>query len=247
MENKLHNKELAELANMGNDEQHSDLQAHFECLPTGLYYHGVGVDKHGVTFPKPPVRIADPFRIVGRGQSEDEREYRIIEYQRNGRGVKKLAAFPMGLVSRNDGLSYFRENLSICIKDRYKSELWDYVQWDGERTEWQITSRGGWCDESCTAYVLPNGEVIGHAANKVMYTGDNSRKAAYAVSGSLKDMIDGIVSGRLALAPKIMRTNRGSHYLIAKMTVFAYHCGNLHAEELDGDVIAPIMCMDRQW
>lgn len=51
-------------------------------------------------------------------------------------------------------------------------------------------------------------------------------------------MIDGIVSGKLALAPKIMRTNRGSHYLIAKMTVFAYHCGNLHAEELDGDVIA---------
>lgn len=52
-------------------------------------------------------------------------------------------------------------------------------------------------------------------------------------------MIDGIVSGKLALAPKIMRTNRGSHYLIAKMTVFAYrNSNNLRAEELDGDVIA---------
>lgn len=224
MENKLHNKELAELANMGDNEQHSDLKSYFECLPTGLYYHGVGVDKHGITFPKPPVRISDPFRIVGRGQSEDEREYRIIEYQRNGRGVKKLAAFPMGLVSRNDGLSYFRENLSICIKDRYKSELWDYVQWDGERTEWQITSRGGWCDESCTAYVLPNGEVIGHAANKVMYTGDNSRKAAYAVSGSLKEWQD-----------EIARYARGnSRLLLALGVVFAAPLLGVLREESGG-------------
>ncbi|SOD67415.1 hypothetical protein SAMN02746062_00896 [Alysiella filiformis DSM 16848] len=51
-------------------------------------------------------------------------------------------------------------------------------------------------------------------------------------------MIDGIVSGRLVLAPKIMRTNRGSQYLIAKITVFAYRNSNLDVQELDGDVIA---------
>lgn len=223
MENKYQNKELADLANMGNDEQHSDLKPYFECLPTGLYYHGVGVDKHGITFAKPRVRIADPFRIVGRGQS-DEREYRIIEYQRNGRGVKKVAAFPLGLVGRNDGLSYLRENLSICIKDRYKAELWDYVQWDGECTEWQITSRGGWCDESCTAYVLPNGEVIGHAESKVIYTGDNSRKAAYTVSGSLKDWQN-----------EIARYARGnSRLLLALGVVFAAPLLGVLREESGG-------------
>lgn len=51
-------------------------------------------------------------------------------------------------------------------------------------------------------------------------------------------MIDGIVSGKLQLKPKMLKTRRGTDYLIAKMTVYGYAAGNLQAVEMNADVIA---------
>ena len=51
-------------------------------------------------------------------------------------------------------------------------------------------------------------------------------------------MIDGIVSGRLQLKPKMLTTKRGPDYLIAKLTVYGYRSGNLPAIELNADLIA---------
>ena len=51
-------------------------------------------------------------------------------------------------------------------------------------------------------------------------------------------MIDGIISGKILLKPKIMSTRRGTPYLIAKMRIFGYQTGNIASPELHGDVIA---------
>lgn len=50
-------------------------------------------------------------------------------------------------------------------------------------------------------------------------------------------MIDGIVSGRLLLDPKPMRTWRGSPYLIAKMTAYGYAMGAMKTRDLNADLI----------
>lgn len=50
-------------------------------------------------------------------------------------------------------------------------------------------------------------------------------------------MIDGIVSGRLLLDPKPMRTRRGSPYLIAKMTAYGYAMGAMKTRDLNADLI----------
>ena len=50
-------------------------------------------------------------------------------------------------------------------------------------------------------------------------------------------MIDGIVSGRLLLDPKPMRTQRGSPYLIAKMTAYGYAMGAMKTRDLNADLI----------
>ncbi|MCF7520484.1 hypothetical protein L4G92_00230 [Neisseria sp. ZJ106] len=50
-------------------------------------------------------------------------------------------------------------------------------------------------------------------------------------------MIDGIISGKLLLRPKMMRTSRGSPYLIAKMRAFAYPVGTLPTKHLNADLI----------
>lgn len=183
----IKNKELEELARLGEDDNQdvSSLKPFFDVNHDGVWFHGVGHDRDG-EYMKPPVRVCDPFYIVGRGQSFDEREYRVIEYKRHGRGAIKQVAFPMAWVGRNDGLSFLRD-LGIGIKEKYKNELWDYLQWWGKTDEWQIVSRGGWVDTSCSAYVLPSGEVIGQAEQKVIYVGDMSKKEAYQISGSLSD------------------------------------------------------------
>lgn len=50
-------------------------------------------------------------------------------------------------------------------------------------------------------------------------------------------MIDGIVSGKLLLQPREMRTRRGTSYLIAKMLVYGYAIGTVKAQTLHGDLI----------
>ena len=42
-------------------------------------------------------------------------------------------------------------------------------------------------------------------------------------------MIDGIVSGKLLLKPKLLQTRRGTPYVIAKMSVYGYQSGNIPA------------------
>lgn len=51
-------------------------------------------------------------------------------------------------------------------------------------------------------------------------------------------MIDGIVSGKLLLKPKMLKTSRGSNYLIAKLQVYGYQTGNIEATTMHGDLIA---------
>ncbi|QMT34129.1 DUF927 domain-containing protein [Conchiformibius steedae DSM 2580] len=181
------NRSLKRLAKLADEKgQGSDLKPHFITDETGVWFQAVGHDKDGTPFLKPLVRVCDAFKVIGRGQSADEREYRILEYRRNGRGAMKQVAFAMENVGRNDGLSLLR-SMGISIKEKHKSELWDYIQWGGDSTEWEIVSRGGWTDKSCTAYVLPSGEVIGNPDKNIIYTGDTSKRESFEVSGSLKD------------------------------------------------------------
>lgn len=51
-------------------------------------------------------------------------------------------------------------------------------------------------------------------------------------------MIDGIVSGKLLLYPKMMYSSRGSAYLIAKMQAYGYRQGRNQTPPLYADVIA---------
>ena len=71
-----------------------------------------------------------------------------------------------------------------------RERLADYLQTDGAQTAYSVTTRAGWHGN---AYILPSGEVIpaGNTDQKkaahVIYNGDRSQAAAYAVSGSLQE------------------------------------------------------------
>ena len=65
-------------------------------------------------------------------------------------------------------------------------------------------------------------------------------------------VIDGIVSGKLLLKPKVMKTQRGSDYVIAKMKVYGYMMGKQRVADIHGDIIAfdkelccELVCLDK--
>lgn len=182
------------------------LKAYFENIRTGtragVWFYDVGTTKDGTEYYKPPVRLCDPLEIVGRGQGADEGEYRVIEYLRHGisgRSETKQAAFPLEIVGTREGWALLRGfGIGVNQNGATMAALANYLQWEGSAEQWQITERGGWTDDSFTAYVLPGGEIIGKTACKTIYIGDTSKKEAYAVAGDLaqwKEQIGRYIGG----------------------------------------------------
>lgn len=60
----------------------------------GVWYYAIGTDRDGVEYLKKPVKLADPFAIVGHGQDENSIVYRIIEFPSNDRIQQQ--AVPLG-------------------------------------------------------------------------------------------------------------------------------------------------------
>ncbi|QMT40402.1 DUF927 domain-containing protein [Neisseria shayeganii] len=169
------------------DADASPLVPYYENRPDGLFFIGVGMTREGEPYHLPALHIADPIGLIGRGTGEDGKEYRIIEYARRGERQRQQAALPLEGVGMPDCWRFLR-GLGIGIKSGGKAQgaLADYLQWEGDLTDWQIANRGGWLNDDYTAYVLPSGEIIGRSDGKVIYNGDTSKKTAYTVSGTLE-------------------------------------------------------------
>lgn len=174
-------------------ESDSDgLQSEYRVVQSGekagVYFHEAATAKDGAEYMKPPVRLSDPFEIIGRGQSSDEREYRLLKFRRPNSKEPKTLAMPLEIVGRPDGLAFLRTNgIGVNQNGATIAHLANYLQWEGNQTEYRFSKRGGWCDDSFTAYILPNGEIIGTPETPVFYIGDLSRKRAYEAAGSLEE------------------------------------------------------------
>lgn len=154
----------------------------------GVYFHEAAKAKDGTEYMKPPMRLSDAFEIVGRGQSTDEREYRLLQFKRRNSKEIKQVALPLEIVGRPDGLALLRAN-GIGVKQNgiAISHLANYLQWEGNQTEFLFSKLGGWCNASFSAYILPNGEIVGKPEIPVFYIGDLSKKRAYTATGSLEE------------------------------------------------------------
>ncbi|MCF7520483.1 DUF927 domain-containing protein [Neisseria sp. ZJ106] len=157
-------------------------------INAGLYFYDVGTAKDGTQYIKPPVKLSDPITIIGLGKSTDGKAYRLLKVKPTGSREEEIIAFPLESVGRPDGWAFLRSHgAGIRQNTVTMAHLANYLQWEGEQTEYRFTKTGGWCDESQTAYVLANGEIIGEAAKPVFYIGDLSKHKAYKQAGSLED------------------------------------------------------------
>ena len=177
------------------------LQPRYECDRSGVYFVDVVTDKDGSTSEKTPLRLADCIELIGRGRDQDGNHYRVIEWRDCLTTQTKTAALPMGEIGANwQGL--LKHGLTVHSGRRKRELLADYLQTYGLHTPYTITGKCGW---QGSAYVLPNGEIIGKTKERIIYNGDTSQAAAYTVSGSLKEWQDEIAryaagNSRLLLA-----------------------------------------------
>lgn len=193
------------------DADASPLMPYYEVIQrgerAGVWFYGVATDKDGAAYMKAPVKLSDPMEIIGRGQGHDEKEYRVLRYKRLRDKEHKVTAMPLEMVGGRDGWAYLRSlGIGVVQSAVNMAHLANYLQWEGSKDEWAVSKRGGWADDSHTAYILPTGEIIGAAADsKVVYIGDTSKRGAYQPSCGLQEWQESVAryapgNSRLLLA-----------------------------------------------
>lgn len=181
----MKNEKTAEIAEF----EAVTLKPYFECNKNGVFYIAVESNRDGNITEKPPLRLSDCIEIIGRGLDTQGSHYRVIQWRDAISRQRKAAALSMAEIGTPASWQRLQSyGLTIMSGRRKRELLADYLQTDGQTTPYTVTDKSGWIDG---AYILPNGDVIqanpnGKHAAKVIYNGDTSQAAAYAVSGSLE-------------------------------------------------------------
>lgn len=132
-----------------------------------------------------PIRLADIFRVVGKGVGDDGQNYHIIEY-----GDHEYCAIARGDVGTQEGWRHLRNMINIPSQRRRLDLLTDYIQTAGSENQedWKITNVAGWHDD---AYILPSGEMIGTTGARIYCQTkiDPAMRRAYTSSGSVEEWI----------------------------------------------------------
>lgn len=181
----MKNEKTAEIAEF----EAVTLKPYFECNKNGVFYIAVESNRDGNITEKPPLRLSDCIEIIGRGLDTQGSHYRVIQWRDAISRQRKAAALSMAEIGTPASWQRLQSyGLTIMSGRRKRELLADYLQTDGQTTPYTVTDKSGWIDG---AYILPNGDVIqanpnGKHAAQVIYNGDTSQAAAYAVSGSLE-------------------------------------------------------------
>ena len=170
----------------GNGGESYQLKPRYEVKSNGVHYIGITHDKDGNAHEQPPLLLADPIALIGRGIDEQGSHYRIIEWRDRLTRQTKQAAIPQADIGSNAGWRQLQQYGITILSGRVKRErLADYLQAHGNNTLYNITNRAGWHDG---VYLLPSGEAIhdGKEAPRIIYNGDTSQAAAYTQAGTLE-------------------------------------------------------------
>ncbi|OBW90978.1 DNA primase, partial [Gallibacterium genomosp. 3] len=126
--------------------------------------------------------LSDVVDVIGIGRSENE-SYLVLQWQLEGSHQKVVEALPLGDVGEREGWRTLKNRgLKVTTNTALKNELADYLQNAGNRTLWTITHATGWQNG---AYILPNGEVIGHPETPVLFRSQSSSFSGYDTKGTL--------------------------------------------------------------
>ncbi|MCG9100298.1 DUF927 domain-containing protein [Laribacter hongkongensis] len=161
----------------------------FELRRDGLYFIDGKIDPDsGKVHERPPLWLCDPLELVGTGVDDNSLAYRIARWRSRADQSEQREAIACASIGEREGWGRLRaKGLAVSSKRAALEQLALYLQLEGRQDLHHVTERGGWRNG---AYVLPSGEVLGHAEPPLFYTGDRSHASAYQAHGSLSGWRD---------------------------------------------------------
>ncbi|EKL9033670.1 DUF927 domain-containing protein, partial [Salmonella enterica] len=161
-----------------------------ESRAGGLYWVTPKIDKSGVMI-RPGEWLSDRMRTVGIGNDGSE-AYLVIEMIPEGTEKIIYEAMPRNEIGMPAGWSRLRgRGVAITTSAHLLNKLAEYLQRQGERTVWEVTSTAGW---HCGAYVMPDGEVIGVPERPVAFCGGSAAIRGYVVRGNQPDWRENVAA-----------------------------------------------------
>ncbi|EIG1272149.1 DUF927 domain-containing protein [Salmonella enterica] len=161
-----------------------------ESRAGGLYWVTPKIDKSGEVI-RPGEWFSDRMRTVGIGNDGSE-AYLVIEMIPEGTEKIIHEAMPRNEIGMPAGWSRLRgRGVAITTSAHLLNKLAEYLQRQGERTVWEVTSTAGW---HCGAYVMPDGEVIGVPERPVAFCGGSAAIRGYVVRGNTSDWRENVAS-----------------------------------------------------
>lgn len=161
-----------------------------ESRAGGLYWVTPKIDKSGEVI-RPGEWLSDRMRTVGIGNDGSE-AYLVIEMIPEGTEKIIHEAMPRNEIGMPTGWSCLRgRGVAITTSAHLLNKLAEYLQRQGERTVWEVTSTAGW---HCGAYVMPDGEVIGVPERPVAFCGGSAAIRGYVVRGNTSDWRENVAS-----------------------------------------------------
>ncbi|VEA68201.1 Superfamily II helicase and inactivated derivatives [Serratia plymuthica] len=176
---------------IGNHAPADELAPRVESRAGGLYWVTPKIDKQSGEVIRPGEWLSDQMRTVGIGNDGGE-AYLIIEMVPEGADKIIHEAMPRNEIGMPAGWSRLRgRGVAITTSAHLLNKLAEYLQRQGERTVWEVTSTAGW---HCGAYVMPDGEVIGTADRPVAFCGGSAAIRGYVVRGTTNEWRDKVAS-----------------------------------------------------
>ena len=163
----------------------------FELRRDGLYFIDGKIDPDsGKVHERPPLWLCDPLELIGTGVDDNGHAYRIARWRSRADQSGQHEAIACASIGEREGWGRLRaRGLAVSSNRAALERLAMYLQLEGRQDLHHVTERGGWRNG---AYVLPSGEVLGHAEPPLFYTGDRSHASAYQAYGNLSGWREGV-------------------------------------------------------
>ncbi|MEH8030717.1 DUF927 domain-containing protein [Gallibacterium anatis] len=151
---------------------------------SGLYYVVPKTDKEGDIINEKATWLCDNLAIVGRGINQNNHFYYIFEWKHALNKTIVREAIPAADLGKAQAWDHFKNNgLRMSACEQLK-QLVDYFHAKGECTQnWIVTNMTGW---QGSAYLLPNGEIIGNPSQPIAFTAKSASKHGYSTAGTLE-------------------------------------------------------------
>ena len=170
----------------GDDESDvRELEPYYAVMNGGLYYVGIKRDSEsGEMFHTAPLWLCDPLKVLGSGADDTGRQFRLLQWSRQGNGEEIRMAMPSATIGEREGWASLRNRgLAVASETSARNKLAYFLQKEGDAQWHEIVSMTGWQNG---VFILPSGEVVGTPKSPMHFIGNPKNPEAYRPSGTLE-------------------------------------------------------------